>query len=108
MKMTTINEAARALEIPASQIRRGIAEGRYAYIPVGNRMLVDLDELTLIIRNEKAVIGVKAASELTGLSESTIRRGAQNGWLPCTRKGVHFEFIPGQLLEALQKMKTKK
>ena len=108
MKLVTINEAAPMLGKSSQQLRRGIDAGRYPYVPIGSRKLVDVDELREIIKRENATIGIEDAAELTGLSVSTIRRGAREGWLPCTKTGKAYEFLPGELLDALQDMKKRK
>lgn len=105
MKLATITEAAHILGKSPQQLRRGIDAGRYPFVSIGTRKLVDVDELTDIINRERATIGIKEAAELTGLPVSTIRRGAREGWLPCSKEGKSYEFLPGQLLNALQGMK---
>lgn len=105
MKLATINEAAQILGKSPQQLRRGIDAGRYPFVSIGTRKLVDVDELTDIINRERATISIKEAAELTGLPVSTIRRGAREGWLPCSKEGKSYEFLPGQLLNALQGMK---
>lgn len=107
MRLTTINEAAPLVGKSPQQLRRGIDAGRYPYVPIGNRKLVDVDELTEIIDRENATIGIEEATELTGLTDKVIRRGIREGWLPYIKEGKAYRFLPGQLIEALQGMKRK-
>ena len=107
MKLATINEAAPILGKSPQQLRRGIDAGRYPYVPIGNRKLVDVEELSEIIKREDSTIGIREAAELTGLSEKAIRRGAQEGWLPCSKEGKSYEFIPAELLAALESKKIR-
>ena len=107
MKLVTINEAAPLVGKSPQQLRRGIEAGRYPYVPIGNRKLVDVDELTEIIDRESATIGIEEATELTGLTDKVIRRGIREGWLPYIKEGKAYRFLPGQLIEALQSMKRK-
>ena len=108
MKFATISEAASVLGRSEQQLRRGVESGRYPHAKICGRKLVDIDELTEIIKAENATIGIKEAAELTGLPAKTIRRGAREGWLPCSKGAKAYEFIPGQLLEALEGMKERK
>lgn len=108
MNMATINEAAKALGINAQKLRRGVESGKYPFVPIGTRKLVDIDKLREIMGTEDATIGIKEASELTGLSEKTIRRGIREGWLPHQRHGKAYELKPGEIIAALQGMEVRK
>lgn len=108
MKLASINEAAQALGKSPQQLRRGIDAGRYPYVAIGSRKLVDVDELAGIVQRERATIGIREAAELTGLPVSTIRRGAREGWIPCRKDGKSYEFLPGELLAAIEQMKVTK
>lgn len=108
MKLATINEAAVMLVKSPQQLRRGVDAGRYPFIQVGTRKLVDVDELREIVNHEAATIGIEEASELTGLPVSAIRRGIREGWIPCERPGKAYAIKPGELLESLQRMKQQK
>ena len=107
MKLVTINEAAPMLGKSTQQLRRGVDSGRYPYVPIGSRKLVDVDELREIIRAESARIGIKEAAELTGLPVNTIRRGVREGWIPSTKVGKEYEILPGELLDTLESMKKR-
>ena len=108
MKLASINEAAQALGKSPQQLRRGIDAGRYPYVAIGSRKLVDVDELSGIVQRENATIGIKEAAELTGLPPSAIRRGAREGWIPCRKTGKSYELLPGELLAAIEKLKVTK
>ena len=108
MNMATINEAAKALGINAQKLRRGVESGKYPFVPIGTRKLVDIDKLREIMGPEEATIGIKEASELTGLSEKTIRRGIREGWMPNQRHGKAYELKPGEIIAALQRMEVRK
>lgn len=107
MKLKTINEAAALVGKSPQQLRRGIEAGRYPYVPLGSRKLMDVDELQEIIRQEDSTIGMVEAVELTGLNDKAIRRGIREGWIPCKKDGKAYRFKPGELIEALQGMKRK-
>ena len=107
MRLRTINEAAALLDVSARHLRRGIREGRYAYIQVGNRQIVDVDELGPIIETERATVGIREAMALTGLSEATIRRAVRAGRLPAVRLRSGYAFVPAQLIAAVEAMKRK-
>lgn len=107
MNLKTINEAVGVLNRSEQQLRRGVKDGRYPYIAVGTRMLVDVDELVEIIQAEDSTINIRQAAELTGLSERAIRRGCAEGWIPHRKGNKAYEFVPGKLLEALEGMKRR-
>ena len=107
MKLKTINEAAVLVGKSPQQLRRGIAAGRYPYVPLGSRKLMDVDELQEIIAQEVSTIGMVEAVELTGLNDKAIRRGIREGWIPFTKDGKAYRFKPGELIAALQEMKRK-
>lgn len=108
MKLMTINEAAGVVNRSEQQLRRGVSEGRYPFIEIGARKLLDVDELAEIIQAEDSTINIRQAAELTGLSEKTIRRGCREGWIPHRKGKKAYEFIPGALLAALEGMKRRK
>lgn len=101
MRLLTIPEAARILEMDTQRLRRGVHAGRYAHYEIDGRILVDVDALGEIIEAERWTISIEEAAELTGLTKTMIRRGAKGGWLPCERIGKAYRFTPARLLEAL-------
>ena len=98
MRLKTINEAARLLEVSSGRIRRGVEAGRYPYIESGRRKLVDVDELAAILAGEDAMIGLREAAALTGLSEGTLRRWARDGTVPARKDGKSWGCVPGHWL----------
>lgn len=91
MYLMTVSEAARNLGITAISIRRGINAGKYAHLTVGNRMMVDVDDLEAKLSNDRAkrlmLMTVAELSELTGMSESMIRRAMRDGHISYERYG---------------------
>ena len=102
MRLLTIPEAARILEMDTQRLRRGVHAGRYAHYEIDGRTLVDVDALGEIIEAERRTISIEEAAELTGLTKTMIRRGAKGGWLSCERIGKAYRFTPARLLEALE------
>ena len=102
MRLMTIPEASRILEMDTQRLRLGVHAGRYAHYEIDGRILVDVDELAAAIEAEKRTISIEEAAELTGLTKTMIRRGAKGGWLPCERIGKAYRFTPARLLEALE------
>lgn len=96
MKMMTCREASQAmlaehaLRITAARIRQGCTSGKYPYMLVGNRVMVDFDAICPLLMTEYADKGLSTAdlAQRIGLSESAIRRAVADGWLPCERADV--------------------
>ena len=103
MRIMTVGEAAAALGISRSQLRRGIQSGKYPAIYWGGRILVDLDALKAIIAAERRV-GLKACADQIGMSASTLRRMAQAGLIPYTVENGRYLFEPELVKEALRKL----
>ena len=108
MQLRTIKEAALILGVGESQLRRGIAAGRYAFVQVGNRRLVDVEELRKVLEAEDALLDVRQAARLTGVSESTLRRMAKDKRIPYKMIGRGIAFQRDELLKALEGFKLKK
>lgn len=106
MRLQTIPEAARALNMSAQQLRRRVRDGHYPSYEVGGRVMVDVDELARIVEMERGSIGIAEAAQLTGLSINMIRRGVRGGYLPHIEVGGGYRFVPAQLLEALEGKKN--
>lgn len=98
MKLRTINEAARALGISVTRLRRGIAAGKYPSVQWGNRALVDLDVLGPILEEERqreaaeGTVGLRECAEAIGVSQDALRRMALAGLVPYQRGGRFYRF----------------
>lgn len=99
MKLMTCREASEALReqygITQGQVKRGCLNGKYPYLKVGNRLLVDLDVLRPILDGEQQRQQLLSTADLAlriGLSESSIRRAVADGWLPCQVVGRNMRF----------------
>ena len=92
MNLQTINSASRALDIPAMRIRKAAADGVIDVLRVGNRMLVDLDEVSAKLRCSDRYMGIRQVCDAIGLNESAIRRGIRDGWIPCKKVGKKYIF----------------
>lgn len=104
MKLMTCREASRHLAdygVTQSKIKRGCEAGKYPFLRVGNRILVDLDALMPIVEEEGRRLELLSTAELAmriGLSESSIRKAVADGWMPCQIVGRNMRFD----LEAVQ------
>lgn len=102
MNFVTIGEASRKTGIKQEKLRKAVRLGLISSYPLGNRRLVDLDTLPREVVSVENLIGVRELAELTGLSESAIRRGITEGWLPFIRDGNRYKFQQDDALEAIR------
>ena len=101
--MMTVAEAANYLRVTKSEVKRILLEGLARTLKIGTHTLVDLDEVEKALRESEALIDMKEAMELTGLTYSAIRRGIEEGWIPCIRTtGRRYRFRPGELLKSIE------
>ena len=103
--------AAKHLGITRARLDRGIREGRYPAIQLDSgRVLVDLDILEPIVRDEHRRVnrvGTGELSRITGLTASTIRQGVKAGWLPYEKDGHYLLFEVEAVHDALMNMCVK-
>jgi len=106
MKLMTIRSACTERQISEWKLRRAVQSGLVRHMRLGNRIVVDLDDVDAYIdRLRGATIGDVAAE--TGLSESTIRRAIDDGWMPATMISHKYYFDMDKVREAIEeKMST--
>ena len=88
----------------AATIRRRARAGQFPHLTIGGHLVVDIDVLLPMLEEEKARRNRVSSAELarmTGLTPTAIRRGVDEGWLPCDREGRHLRFSPERAMEAL-------
>ncbi len=109
MKLMTCREASEALRgeygVTQYQIKRRCMADKWPHIRIGNRILVDVDALRVLLEEEKQreeLVGTADLARHIGLSESTIRRAAAEGWLPYRRVGRNMRFVLSEVQQAIQ------
>lgn len=103
MKFMTIPETAKHFKMDVQVIRRGVQSGKYPFIKVGNRVLLETETMQAIVEAEaRKGLSIDEVHEMTGLSIGTIRRGIKEGWLPCWKRGAAFQFDADEVREALR------
>lgn len=102
MNLQTIRTASRQLGVSEHILRRRIAANDIPVLRVGNRLLVDTDTLREYIKEVQG-IGIARVSEETGLSESTIRRGIHEGWIPARKIGRDYVLQLDEVMDAIKK-----
>lgn len=85
MKYQSIRRAAATLDVPYHWLARKARTGKISYISYGHRKLVDVDDLAEQVKKCKQLVKMSEVIEETGLSERFIRRGVQDGQIPCQR-----------------------
>lgn len=103
MKFMTIPETAKHLDTDTQVLRRGVQSGKYPFIKVGNRVLLEIEGTKAVVAKEaRDGLSIEEVHNMTGLSIGTIRRGIKEGWLPCWKRGVSYHFDEGEVREALR------
>lgn len=109
MKLMTCREASVALRekygVTQTQIKRRCLTDRCPSIKIGNRLLVDVDALRTLLdeeRQREQLMGTTDLARHIGLSESTIRRAAADGWLPYHKEGRNMRFVLSEVQQAIQ------
>jgi len=87
----TIRDAAAALGVAESKLRRDVAAGTVPSMKLGTRAVVDIDAVADLLQKPEGV-GIEAVSAETGLSVSAIRRAVREGWMPCDKPGKAYLF----------------
>lgn len=104
MKFATVRMAAKELKVSESRLRRDAAAGKINHLMIGNRVTIDMDFAREFYPTPTGEgIGIKELSEITGLAQCAITRGAQEGWLPYWREGKRYLYDKDAVLEALIK-----
>ena len=102
MNLQTIRAVADELGVSQTAVRRAIADGRLEWLPLGNRMLVDLDAAREILHAPQG-LDIDQLSEQTGLNKTAIYRGVREGWIPCERGGKSLRFQLDDVLAAIKR-----
>lgn len=106
MKMVTAPEAARAMGVSCTTIKRQARAGKFPFLMLGAHMLVDLEIVQAQMdqaKKERGGIGILALSEAIGLKPSAIRRGVKEGWIPHhLQGGRHYRFVLEDVQAAIQ------
>ena len=108
MRLVSIHEAAREIGISEMTLRRRVADGTVPHIMLGNRTIVDVDDVALIMIDQEG-LSVKELSEATGLSVGAVRRGVSEGWIPSIGKGgsgrgYAYKFDLDEVREVIKKL----
>lgn len=102
MKMRTVPDAAQMLGVNEMRVRRAARDGRIPAMQLGNRMLVDVDVACDVLSRPDGVT-IDVVSAETGLTESAIRRGIREGWMPCEKPGRAYLFDLDLVRAAIEK-----
>lgn len=102
MKLKTIRDAAEALGIAESRVRRAVRDGRIPSMQLGNRTLVDVDVARSMLPEPEGVT-IDVVSKETGLTVSAIRKAVHDGWLPYIKPGRAYLFRMEDVCAAIER-----
>lgn len=108
MNLQTIRTVSQVLNIKEQAVRRAVASGKLEGLKLGNRMLVDLDTAREVLERTERAASIADVHEKTGLTETAIRRGIREGWLPCEKTGKAYAFDLEAVEAAIRQRMTKK
>lgn len=103
MNYVTIRSVSERLGVSETMLRRAVADGTLESLQVGNRMLIDLDLVRDWLAPAGARVGIEEVSMATGLTVSAIRRGIQEGWIPCEKPGKSYLFDLDKVLASIRR-----
>ena len=101
MNLQTVRTVCKELGVSEATVRRAIAVGRIQVLMLGNRQLVDLDTARERLQAPEGAT-IEEVSEKTGMSQSAIRRGIREGWLPAAKPGKAYLFDLAAVMEAIR------
>lgn len=103
MNLISIAAAAELVGWSRLQVERAIEEGKLRPLHVGNRRMLDENEVrALAARMQDTSVGIKELSEQTGLTVGAIRTGIAEGWIPCWRSGRAYRFDLSDVIRAIR------
>lgn len=108
MNLQTVRTACTELGVSEVTMRRAVSEKRIKTLRLGNRLLVDLDAAREIFQQPDNRVGIEEVSRQTGLSVTAIRRGIQEGWIPCQRPGWAYRFDLDEVMAAIRQRMGEK
>lgn len=111
MSIRSVTEAARLLGVTRYRLLEGIKAGRYPAMRFEGRLMVDIDALREIIRKEDQQrakdagrkLNLKQCAAAIGLSTGTLRRMAEAGAVPGSKRGRYWMFDLNAVKAAINK-----
>lgn len=108
MNLQTVRTVCKELGVPENRVRRAIRSGQLDVLKLGNRLLIDMDTAREMFAQAEGTINIGELSKAIGMSETGIRRGIREGWIPYERVGWAYLFRLDEVEKAIRKRMAKR
>ena len=92
MNLQTVRAVCQILDVQEYVIRKAIREKRIPCLRLGSHILVDLDMVRDLLSEMTSKATFAEVCTATGLKPSAVRRGVEEGWIPCEKPGKSYVF----------------
>lgn len=94
--------------MPESRVRRAIRNKQLDVLTLGNRLLIDMDTARSLLVQVEGTIKIDELSRAIGMSDTGIRRGIHEGWIPCEKVGKAYLFRQDEVEKAIRERMAKR
>lgn len=108
MNLQTVRTVCKELGVPESRVRRAIRAKQLDVLKLGNRLLIDMDTAREMLVQVEGTIKIDELSRAIGMSETGIRRGIHEGWIPCEKVGKAYLFRQDEVEKAIRERMAKR
>lgn len=108
MNLQTVRTVCKELGVPESRVRRAIRNKQLDVLTLGNRLLIDMDTARNVLVQVEGTIKIDELSRAIGMSDTGIRRGIHEGWIPYQKVGRAYHFRLEEVEKAIRERMAKR